>query len=71
MVGRSDKEWGEVPVAFIVPAEGSNVTRDVIQGLFDGKIARFKQPRDVIFVSKLPRNAMGKVLKFKLREMLC
>ena len=71
VVGRSDKKWGEVPVVFVVPAEGVSVTHDVIQGLFDGKIARFKQPRDVIFVSKLPRNAMGKVLKFKLREMLC
>ena len=71
VVGRSDKKWGEVPVVFIVPAEGVSVTHDVILGLFDGKIARFKQPRDVIFVSKLPRNAMGKVLKFKLREMLC
>ena len=38
--------------------------------LFDGKLARFKHPHDVIFTDALPRNVMGKVLKFELRDMV-
>ena len=37
---------------------------------FDGKIANFKRPRDVVFTDSLPRNAMGKVLKHQVREMV-
>jgi acyl-coenzyme A synthetase/AMP-(fatty) acid ligase len=36
--------------------------------LFDGRLARFKHPREIVFVDGLPRNAMGKVLKYQLRE---
>ena len=39
-------------------------------GLFDGQLARYKHPRDVVFMDTLPRNAMGKVLKFELRDMV-
>jgi acyl-CoA synthetase (AMP-forming)/AMP-acid ligase II len=41
-----------------------------VLGLFEGRIARFKHPRDVLFLDALPRNAMGKVQKYRLREML-
>ncbi len=41
-----------------------------ILALFDGRLARYKHPRAVIFVDALPRNVMGKVLKFELREMV-
>jgi len=36
----------------------------------DGKIANFKRPRDVVFADNLPRNALGKVLKHQVREMI-
>tara|TARA_X000000950_G_scaffold167143_1_gene204103 strand:- start:317 stop:448 length:132 start_codon:yes stop_codon:yes gene_type:complete len=42
-----------------------------VLALFDGKLARFKHPHDVIFTETLPRNVMGKVLKFELRAMVC
>lgn len=70
VVGREDEKWGEVPVAVVVPAANVELTRETVLGLFDGELARFKHPRDVIFVESLPRNVMGKVLKFELREMV-
>lgn len=70
VVGRSDDKWGEVPVAVVVLGSDSKMTRDGVLGLFDGELARFKHPRDVIFQDALPRNVMGKVLKFELRDMV-
>ncbi|MGB0630698.1 MAG: class I adenylate-forming enzyme family protein, partial [Alphaproteobacteria bacterium] len=70
VVGRSDPKWGEVPVAVIVPAEGKDLSREDVLALFDGQLARFKHPHDVIFMNALPRNVMGKVLKFELRDMV-
>ena len=37
-----------------------------MQRLCQGRLARFKHPRDIVFVADLPRNAMGKVLKHEL-----
>ena len=70
VIGRADDKWGEVAVAIVVPVPGENPTREGILALFEGELARFKHPRDVIFVDGLPRNVMGKVLKFELRDMV-
>ena len=70
VVGRPDEKWGEVPVAVIVPALRTELSRADVLALFDGKLARFKHPHDVIFTDALPRNVMGKVLKFELRDMV-
>ena len=70
VIGRLDKKWGEVPVAFVVPRKGATISYDQINELFVGSLAKFKHPREVIVVSDLPRNTMGKILKFKLRKML-
>ena len=70
VVGRPDEKWGEVPVAVVVAAAGSDPTRASVIDLFQGRIARYKHPRDVVFVESLPRNVMGKVLKFELRKTL-
>lgn len=70
VIGREDEKWGEVPVAVVVAAENADLTREAVLGLFDGELARFKHPRDVVFVESLPRNVMGKVLKFEIREMV-
>ena len=65
VVGRPDARWGEVPVAVVV---APGLGREAILGAFEGRLARFKHPKDVIFRDSLPRNVMGKVLKFTLRE---
>lgn len=70
VVGRPDPRWGEVPVAVVVLKEGQSVSREAILSRFDGVLARFKHPKDVIFVDKLPRNVMGKVQKFQVRDMI-
>lgn len=70
VVGRPDPRWEEVPVIVAVPREGRTLDRAALLGLFEGRVARFKQPKDVIEVAALPRNALGKVLKFELRDML-
>jgi fatty-acyl-CoA synthase len=70
VVGRADDKWGEVPVAVIVPREDVDMSEKSVFGLFEGELARFKHPREVIFMETLPRNAMGKVLKYKLRDMV-
>ena len=70
VVGRPDTRWGEVPVAVVVPRPGAELSAAAVLALFDGALARFKHPRDVVFTDALPRNVMGKVLKFELREMM-
>jgi len=67
VVGCADERWGEVPVAFVVAKAGREVTRTDVLSLFEGRLARFKHPREVVFLDRLPRNAMGKVLKHELR----
>jgi fatty-acyl-CoA synthase len=59
VVGRPDPRWGMVPVAAV--AADATLTREAVLGHFEGRLARFKHPRDVVFLSELPRNAMGKV----------
>ena len=70
VVGAPDREWGEVVVAFVVRAPGSDVDA---QGLDDhciARIARIKRPKRYRFVDALPKNSYGKVLKRELRLRL-
>lgn len=71
VVRQPDPRWGEVPVAFVVPADDSLTVDDVIAFL-DGKIARYKLPRRVIFVrdEELERNATGKIQRQPLEQRL-
>ena len=70
VVGRQDERWGEIPVAVVVLKHAATLDRDAVLALFEGRLAAYKQPRDVVFMAALPRNAMGKVLKYRLREMV-
>jgi fatty-acyl-CoA synthase len=65
VIGVPDDQWGEVGRAVVVLR--SPVTADDILGFLDGKLARYKIPRSVVFTDSLPRNAAGKLLKSKLR----
>jgi fatty-acyl-CoA synthase len=68
IISRADEKWGEVPVAVVVKRAGAILTEAEVLALFAGRLARFKHPRGVVFTDALPRNAMGKVLRYQLRE---
>ena len=70
VVARPDPRWGEVPVAVIVRREGAELEAAEVTGLFRDRLARFKHPRSVVFVEALPKNALGKVLRYRLRQEL-
>ncbi|HCH24230.1 MAG TPA: feruloyl-CoA synthetase, partial [Oceanospirillaceae bacterium] len=70
VVGRADDKWGETPVAVVIVAAGHELTSDQVLDYFQGRLARFKHPREVVFMDTLPRNVMGKVQKFRLRTMI-
>jgi acyl-CoA synthetase (AMP-forming)/AMP-acid ligase II len=67
VVGRPDERWGEVPVAHVALRAGAAVTADALIEHCRSQLARFKVPRDVVFLDALPRNPSGKVLKRELR----
>ena len=75
VVGRPDPTWGEVPVAVIVvraalAGKRGTLSKKEVHQAFDGKLARYKHPKDVVFVDALPRNAMGKVVAAEVRKMI-
>jgi long-chain acyl-CoA synthetase len=70
VVGRPDPRRGEQPVAFVAPLEGVTLEETALVQFLREKLADYKVPRKIHFVSVLPRNAAGKLLKTKLREML-
>jgi long-chain acyl-CoA synthetase len=65
VIGRPDPEWGEVVVAYVV----GDADRKELDALCLNGIARFKRPKDYVFVGALPKNNYGKVLKTELREL--
>jgi acyl-CoA synthetase (AMP-forming)/AMP-acid ligase II len=67
VVGRPDERWGEVPIAFVVLRPGAAVTPQELTAHCGQQLARFKVPKDVVFVEALPRNPSGKILKRELR----
>ena len=69
-LGVPDPQWGEVPVAVVVLRDGASLSEEAIRARFDGVLARFKQPRRIVFRATLPRNALGKVQKSLLIESL-
>jgi acyl-CoA synthetase (AMP-forming)/AMP-acid ligase II len=70
VVGRPDEEWGEAVIAFVVRAPSIDVTPDELDRHCLGSIARFKRPKQFLFVDSLPKNSYGKVLKRELRQTL-
>ena len=61
-------DLGEAVTAVIAVAPGSKLTEVQVHSALAQRLARYKQPKRVLFVKDLPRNAMGKVQKARLRE---
>lgn len=71
VLGQPDEKWGETVVAFI-KSKTSTLTEQDLDAFCKNspKLANYKRPRRYIFVDELPRNASGKLQKFKLRDEL-
>ena len=68
VIGVPHRDLGEAPVAVIVPRDKGFADAEAIKAGLVDKLARFKQPRAILFVDALPKNAMGKVQKAALRD---
>ena len=68
VIGVPHADFGETPLALIVPQEGKRPNLTQITKNIEKEIARFKHPRQLIVIENLPRNTMGKVQKNLLRE---
>jgi len=68
VVGLPHEDFGEGVTAFLVTKPGAELTETGVLEALRDRLARFKQPKRVIFVKQLPRNTMGKVQKSALRE---
>jgi fatty-acyl-CoA synthase len=67
-VGVEDEKFGQRLRAFVVLVPGQGATAKELQDHVKANLARYKVPRDVVFLDELPRNATGKVLKRELAE---
>jgi malonyl-CoA/methylmalonyl-CoA synthetase len=68
VIGLPHKDFGEAVTAVVVPTGSPALTEAAIIAALEPRLARFKQPKSVIFVDELPRNTMGKVQKNLLRD---
>ena len=69
-IGMPHPKWDERPIVAVVKKPGAEVTREELIKFYDGKIAKWQIPDDVVFVEAIPLGATGKMLKTKLREEL-
>lgn len=69
VIGVAHPDFGEGVTAVVVRKPDSTVSAADIIGAISGRLAKYKHPKQVIFVDELPRNTMGKVQKSLLREM--
>ena len=67
VVGVPDEEFGQRLKAFVVLRDGAQLDEPAVQAYVKANLARYKVPRDVVFLDELPRNATGKVLKRELQ----
>jgi fatty-acyl-CoA synthase len=67
VIGVADPRWQEVPIAYVVGRAAISV--DELRVHLLDQLARFKVPREIVLVGELPRNALGKVQHFRLREL--
>ncbi|MBI3701640.1 MAG: acyl--CoA ligase [Afipia sp.] len=70
VVGIPHEHLGEVPAIFIVPREGKPAVPEDVVAFCSERLSSYKVPQSVHFISEIPRTGSGKIIRFKLREML-
>jgi fatty-acyl-CoA synthase len=68
LIGEPHEKWGEVGLMIVVLEEGQSVTGDELKAFCQGKLARFKIPKRVVFADALPYSPYGKVMKIELKK---
>jgi acyl-CoA synthetase (AMP-forming)/AMP-acid ligase II len=66
VTGVADEEWGQRIVAYVVRGRGATLSADDVRDHVRARLARYKVPRDVVFVKDIPRNGTGKVVRREL-----
>jgi fatty-acyl-CoA synthase len=69
-VGMKHPKWDERPIIVVMKKPGADISRDELLGFYDGKIAKWQIPDDVVFVDAIPLGATGKMQKMTLRQQL-
>ena len=69
VIGRADPRWGEIVVAVVVKKPDATIDKEQVLRLFEGRIARYKHPKDVMFVAQMPKTALGKVRREEVRRI--
>ena len=68
VIGVAHEKWTERPLLIVVPKEEGGIDKQEMLDWFDGKVASWWKPDDVVFVTELPHTATGKVKKIELRK---
>ena len=69
-IGMKHPKWDERPIVVVVKKPGAEVSRDELLAFYEGKIAKWQIPDDVVFVDAIPLGATGKMQKMTLRQQL-
>jgi fatty-acyl-CoA synthase len=70
VIGVRHPKWDERPIVVAVKKPGQEVSREEVLGFYEGKIAKWWMPDDVVFVAELPHTATGKLSKLTLRQQM-
>ena len=69
VIGVAHPKWDERPLLIIVRKQDATLEREEILQFFEGKIAKWWMPDDVVFIDEIPHTATGKIQKTTLRDM--
>ncbi|MBP6851846.1 MAG: fatty-acid--CoA ligase [Rhodoferax sp.] len=69
-IGIKHPKWDERPIIAVVKKPGADVSREELLAFYEGKIAKWQVPDDVVFVDAIPLGGTGKMQKSRLRELL-
>jgi fatty-acyl-CoA synthase len=70
VIGEPDEKWGECVVAIAALKPGHSLNLEELRAFAGERLARYKLPRRLVLMNALPRNTVGKVLKFELRKAI-